>query len=42
MLTEVKKLRKVEGGEGGGGVEGKEMWVSQKLVASLPQTIKVS
>ena len=41
MLTEVKKLRKVEGGEGGG-VEGKEMWVSQKLVASLPQTIKVS
>lgn len=39
MLTEVKKLRK----GGGGGLRGrKEMWVSQKLVASLPQTIKVS
>ena len=43
MLTEVKKLRKVGGGGGErGGWEGKEMWVIQKLVASLPQTIKAS
>ena len=36
------KIKEGGGGGEGGGVEGKEMWVSQKLVASLPQTIKVS